>query len=71
MKINRWWYSEGQKDIERIFWPFHSCHVFVDDKWQEFTEWTTSVDGKCNWDDAILIAESESELPIMVDGVKQ
>lgn len=71
MKINRWWYSNEQKKFQTMFYPFHSCHVFVNDKWCEYTEWTTSLDGKCNWEDAFLIAESETGLPIMIDGVRQ
>lgn len=71
MKINRWWYSEEQKKISTIFRHSHTCHVFVNGEWREYTEWTTSLDGKCNWGDAILIAESVTELPIMVNGIKQ
>lgn len=71
MKINRWWYSNKQREIEKRFDPFHSYHVFVDGRWLEYTEWTTSVNAKCNWEDAVLIAESEVELPIMIDGVEQ
>lgn len=71
MKINRWWYSLEQKRISNIFRPQHTCHVFVDGEWCEYTEWTTSLNGKCNWEDAILIAESVEELPVMVNGVKQ
>lgn len=71
MKINRWWYSKRQKRVINTFYPFHTCHVFVNGRWCEYTEWTSSPDGKCNWDDAVLIAESEVELPIMIDGVEQ
>lgn len=71
MKINRWWYSKEQKNISTMLRGSHTCHVFVNDKWYEYTEWTTSVNGKCNWEDAVLIAESETVLPIMVNGVRQ
>lgn len=71
MEINRWWYSNGQKNILKELRPINICQVFVDGKWYEFTEWTTSLNGKCNWDDAILIAESKEELPIMVNGIRQ
>lgn len=71
MKINRWWYSKKQEEILNFFNTHHTCKVFVDGKWREYTEWTTSTDGKCNWDDAILIAESEEELPLKIDGVEQ
>ena len=71
MKINRWWYSKKQEEILNFFNPHHTCKVFVDGKWREYTEWTTSADGKCNWNDAILIAESEEELPLKIDGVEQ
>lgn len=74
MKINRWWYSKKQKEIVDFFNILdrnHTCNVLVDGEWREYTEWTTSENGKCNWDDAVLIAESEKELPIMVNGVVQ
>ena len=71
MKINRWWYSEEQKKISNAFRPHHTCSVFVNGEWHEYTEWTTSLNGKCNWEDAVLIAESITELPIMVNGIKQ
>ena len=71
MKINRFWYSDEQKKISNIFYPFHTCHVFVNGEWREYTEWTTSLNGKCNWEDAILIVESVEDLPVMVDGIKQ
>lgn len=73
MKINRWWYSERQKEIGKVllFGPDHICHVFVNGEWREYTEWTTSLNGKCNWEDVVLIAESEKDLPIKVNGVVQ
>ena len=71
MKINRWWYSLEQKKISNIFRPHHTCSVFVNGEWHEYTEWTTSLNGKCNWEDAILIAESIEKLPVMVNGIKQ
>lgn len=71
MKINRWWYSEKQKEISNRLRHPHKCHVMVDGEWCEYTEWTTSLNGKCNWDDAILIATSVDELPIMVNGKVQ
>ena len=76
MKTNRWWYSKKQKEVIDFSNTLnrnynHTCHVFVDGKWCEYTEWTTSPNGKCNWDDAILIAESEEELPLKIDGVEQ
>ena len=70
-KTNRWWYSEKQKAISYMFRPKYTYQVFVDGEWREYTEWTTSSNGKCNWDDAILITESAIGLPIMVNGVKQ
>ncbi len=69
--MNRWWYSKKQDKITKAFYPFHTCHVLVNGEWCEYTEWTTSLNGKCNWDDAVLIAESVEELPIMVNGMKQ
>lgn len=71
IEINRWWYSRKQKEISRHHPKSTTCHVMVDGKWHEYTEWTTSLNGKCNWDDAILIAESVSKLEIMVDGIVQ
>lgn len=71
MKINRWWYSKEQKKFSTMVRHAHTCHVLVNDEWCEYTEWTTSLNGKCNWEDAILIAESKTELPIMVNGVRQ
>lgn len=74
--MNRWWYSEKQKQItnylkETIGMKNTYCEVYTDFMWQPFTEWTTSPNGKCNWDDAILVAVSDRELPIRVDGVLQ
>ena len=73
MEINRYWYSETQKSISGLFWGWgdHTCHVLVDGEWREYSEWTTSLDGKCNWDDAVLVAESKVELPVMINGVIQ
>ena len=72
MSINRYWYSEGQKRVGDFVWPhIHERKVLVDGKWYEYTEWTTSPNGKCNWDDAVLLAESETELPLMINGVLQ
>ena len=70
-KINRWWYSEKRKEISKLVWLDHICHVLVSGEWLQYTEWTTSQDGKCNWDDAVLIAESVKELPIMINYVIQ
>ena len=71
IEINRWWYSREQKEVSRRYPESTTCHVMVDGKWQEYTEWTTSLNGKCNWDDAVLIAESVNELEIMVNGIVQ
>lgn len=72
MKINRWWYSKKQKKLSNNLRGYnHVCKVKVNDKWCEYSEWTTSPNGKCNWDDAILVAESIGELPIMINGVYQ
>lgn len=71
--INRWWYSRKQHEIiNKFYWPdTHRCEVFVNGAWHEYTEWTSSLDGKCNWDDAVLLAESFTQLPIKIDGVEQ
>jgi hypothetical protein len=71
MEINRWWYSKKQKKVINQHRPNHICQVYINGEWCEYTEWTTSQNGKCNWDDAILIAESIGDQPIMVNGVKQ
>ena len=70
MVINRWWYSEKQKERTIEMNCFYNRQVFVDDKWCEYTEWTT-LNGKSNWEDAVLVAESTTELPVMIDGVRQ
>lgn len=61
MEINRWWYSNKQNEIARQDRLFRQ--VLVNGKWLAYTEWTTSKNGKCNFDDAILIAESIKNLP--------
>lgn len=69
MVARRWWYSEKQRSVLRRSSGAHIWHVLVNGDWQEYTECTSSVDSKCNWDDAILIAESDKYLPVMIDGV--
>jgi hypothetical protein len=71
MEINRWWYSEKQKERSVEMNRFHNRQVFVNGKWHEYTEWTSSLNGKSNWEDAVLIAESTTKLPIMINGVRQ
>lgn len=71
MKINRWWYSEKQKERSIEMNSFHNRQVFVNGKWCEYTEWTSSLNGKSNWEDAVLLAESTTKLPIMINGVRQ
>lgn len=71
MKINRWWFSYKQYRHLKMLKPFHRCEVLVDGKWRMYTEWTTSPDGKCNYDDAILVAESMGKLPLKIDNVEQ
>lgn len=71
MEINRWWYSEKQKERSIEMNCFHNRQVFVNGKWCEYTEWTSSLNGKNNWEDAVLIAESATKLPIMINGVRQ
>lgn len=47
------------------------CKVKVNGEWHEYTEWTTSWNGRSNWEDAVLVAESRIKLPLMIDGVLQ
>lgn len=65
----RWWYSVKQESALRRSHKTHIWHVLVNGDWKEYTECTSSMDSKCNWDDAILVAESDKYLPIMIDGV--
>ena len=69
--INRFWFSKEQKRHHRKKAGSSCCEVFVNGKWVEFTQWTTSLFVKCNWSDAVLVAESRVNLPVRVDGVVQ
>ena len=71
MEINRWWYSKQQEDASKQIHSFCERHVFVGGKWCKYTEWTISLNGKSNWEDAVLVAESTTKLPIMINGVRQ
>lgn len=71
MKINRWWYSEKQKERSIKMNSFCNRQVFVNGKWCEYTEWTSSLNGKSNWEDAVLVVESTTMLPVMINGVRQ
>ena len=71
MDINRWWYSYKQERHLNMLDPFHKCEVLVGGKWCRYTEWTTSPNGKCNYDDAVLIAESTEKLPLRINNVEQ
>lgn len=71
-EINRYWFSKGQEEMggclaERS----HVRKVKVNGEWHEYTEWTTSWNGRSNWEDAVLVAESRIKLPLMIDGVLQ
>ena len=71
-EINRYWFSKGQKEMES-FSDRRGCvrKVKVNGEWREYTEWTTSWNGRSNWKDAVLVAESMIKLPLMIDGVLQ
>lgn len=69
--INRFWFSKEQKRHKQKKAGSSRCEVFVNGKWVEFTQWTTSLFGKSNWADAVLVAESRVNLPVRVDGVVQ
>ena len=69
--INRFWFSKEQERCQLKTADPSNCEVFVDGKWVKFTQWTTSVFGKSNWEDAVLVAESRIDLPVRVNGVVQ
>ena len=48
MKINRYWYSKKQEQVAIQLNRFVERYVLVNGKWHEYTEWTTSLDGKSN-----------------------
>lgn len=69
--INRFWFSKEQERFQLKTADSSNCEVFVNGKWVKFTQWTTSVFGKSNWRDAVLVAESHIDLPVRVNGVVQ
>lgn len=72
-EINRYWFSKEQKGIGMCRLDRRGCvrKVKVNGEWREYTEWTTSWNGRSNWKDAVLVAESRIKLPLMIDGVLQ
>lgn len=72
-EINRYWFSKEQKKMDGHSPDRRSCvrKVKVNGEWREYTEWTTSWNGRSNWKDAVLVAESRIKLPLMIDGVLQ
>ena len=69
--MNRYWYSEKQKKqqekaVKRCC-SHSKAEVLTDEGWKEYTQWCSSGDD-CPWEDAVLVAELENELPIRIDG---
>lgn len=69
--INRFWFSKQQERHQQKAADSSNCEVFVNGKWVKFTQWTTSVFGKSNWADAVLVAEFSVDPPVRVNGVVQ
>jgi hypothetical protein len=68
--MNRYWFSQKQKELrERIITEYgrRKAEVLTAEGWREYTQWCTRGE-KSPWEDAVLVAESENELPIRIDG---
>lgn len=69
--MNRYWFSQKQKaqqeKTKKKYCSNSKAEVLTDEGWKEYTQWCSSGD-TCPWDDAVLVAESENELPIRIDG---
>lgn len=62
---HRFWYSAKQAGIE----PDHYCHVWNGTDWVEYSEWCRLPGSVCNWDDAVLVYETDEDNPqIKVEG---
>ena len=65
--MHRYYFSAGQQEHTTRRCSDDSPlrnEVLVNGKWEAYTQWTSSNDGKCPWKDAHLVAESETELPL-------
>lgn len=66
-KVFRYWFSYEQKKVGQLVDGFEKVNkVLIGNEWREYTEFTSTEDGKCNWDDAVLLAESNKELSIQI-----
>ena len=71
--MNRYWFSQKQKEQHekhRSRSGSRKAEVLTDEGWREYTQWCSSEE-KSQWEDAVLVAESENELPIRIDGHDQ
>ena len=71
--MNRYWFSKKQKEQREGVITEHGnkkVEVLTAEGWREYTQWCTRGE-KSPWDDAVLVAESENELPIRIDGHDQ
>lgn len=71
MSINRYWYSREQDKYMSMIGKANVMEVFVDGEWHKYTQRSSDPGAKCNWKDAVLVAESEIELLVMINGVLQ
>ena len=71
MSINRYWYSREQDRYMSMRGNANVMEVLVNGEWHKYTQRSSNPGIKCNWKDAVLVAESEIKLPVMIDGILQ
>ena len=69
---NQYWYSKAAWDYENHR-STKTCHreVLVNGEWKRFTCHTDQPISTYDWDDAVLVAESNTKLPIRINGILQ